>query len=223
MNKILVHIAPTRSGHNFLRYNLCSWLQIDPRAHYWNFEDIFPENVKEKINQKCQKIKKHREPNLNFIYVISNRDLLNWIASIYKQQENHNQFTKVILDHWVATTKEIFNETNYLPNKIPIIFDKFVKERSYRLKICNQIKGKYNEDFISHVPRANQGSSFDQLKFQNKGHKMEVTTRYKAYLTNTLFRANIYGEALDLYQKYFELDQEKRNFINSINEAIFKE
>ena len=56
--KILIHLAPPRSGHNFLKLNLCSWMGIDYRLNYWNFEGVSPSQFTSRLKSGSERMER---------------------------------------------------------------------------------------------------------------------------------------------------------------------
>lgn len=211
-----LHIAVSRSGHNFVLGNIKSWNDCNYKRKYVNFENFLPEHYDISI----------AESNLNrfpsSITVIQTRDLLNWFASMvcFGISVNVNRLNHYI-NVWVEINKEYFHETNYLPNNfIRISYDDFFKSETYRRSICEKIGGaKYNEKMLNHIPDNGEGSSFDKLKYQDMGQKMDVLIRYKQisderqWVWKTL-KDN--PEAIELYLKHFDVSDEQKKFIDNI-------
>ena len=86
--EILLYLAPSRSGHNFIKENVSSWLGINldnmvktvngrVKQGYWNFENFVPE----RFDTKYKNTLKEFGPPTKVI--ASTRDLLNWVSSFY--------------------------------------------------------------------------------------------------------------------------------------------
>lgn len=203
----------TRGGHNFVKMNLLSWKKMG----FVNLESELPRayNIH---------LKRYVPSNQVPVNVLVQRDLLNWLASYFQARINNKN--KKPIDHrmdefittWGELTKEFFNETDYVPNKIPIIYDKFKSSKEYRQKICKEFGGKYNELKLNYIPHNGQHSSFDGKRFQNKGNKMQTELRYKQFI-GTQYEANYldflrkHPNVVDLYLKYFDVDDNKLELI----------
>ena len=224
MKIILVHAAPTRSGHNFLRFNLCSWLKIDPRVDYWNYEGISPSGFLERFNKDYrafEKIANRKKLHIPYMVpILTNRDLLDWLASIYKQTENAGrEHTIVNLDNWHSTTREIMKPGISHDFDFRFTYDEFISSEEFRRDLCEQMNGKYNEDYLNFVPKANKGSSFDKLTHQDHGSSMKTTERYLEYTNNETYKENLrmYPEVLYTYGYAYKPSPEKVAFVKSLN------
>jgi hypothetical protein len=216
MDLIILSIA--RSGHNFVRNNIISW---KPYEKYFNLETIKPKNY----NNELKKLGKNKINNKkdNIIVV---RDLLNWLSSYLKFQfygHNFNSISRVYdyCNYWELITKEGFNETNYLSDKVTVIYDLFKVDRDYRKNICNKIGGYYNENNLDIVTIEGNGSSFDYYNYQKNGNKMNTEKRYQYFINSHM--EHIYLDilkkrprAVKLYKKYFNLNREQLDILKKI-------
>ena len=223
---ILIHNSPGRSGHNFIRFNVCSWLGLDPRSFYLNYEGIPPSRLKARMksdNRVRGNIFERRGIHYivpRTIKIISNRDLLDWMASMYKSRENKSASeTHINLGSWAEYTREIYGMTNHFPGAVGIIYDLFATSETYRRVICDNVGGEYNEEYLNFVPPPNRGSSFDQMNFQGQGSSMSTTKRYLAYIHNSTYRENLerYPEVVELYKSTFKPSPQKLTFLESLN------
>jgi hypothetical protein len=145
---------------------------------------------------------------------------LDYIANPPKDWYETWQINKVkrVLDHWLIISKEFVNETEYIPEFQRLYYDEFVKSRAYRKEICNNLGGEYNENMIEFVPGAGGHSTFDRNKYKDRGSEMEVLERYKLFDSRDdgfLLKLKEHP-AMDFYLKNFEVDKDKKKFINSI-------
>ena len=208
----LVILTVPRTGHYFIKNNLLSWKNY---YNYINFESVTPQQCLESLNT-------YNKNDVDII--ILTRDLLNWLASYLKLVLNDTNIINLVYNRcgiWEIITKEVFNETNIIKNKISIIYDEFKLNSHYRKKICNKINGDYNEDQLNIVPHYGYYSSFDGDSYQNIGNKMETDKRYEYFLNND--GKDIYFDvlkkhpnAISLYEKYFNITNKQKEIINSI-------
>lgn len=211
-----LHIAVSRSGHNFVVRNIESWIDPSYKRRYVNLENFSPEYYSISISESNHNRFK------SSICVIQTRDLLNWFASMVYFGKPVNVYRlKNYINIWLEINKEYFLETNYLPNNfIRILYDDFFKSEIYRRNICEKIRdAKYNEKMLNYVPDRGEGSSFDGLKYQDMGQKMDVLNRYKQISDEKKWVWKILkdnSEAIELYLKHFDVSKEQKMFIESI-------
>lgn len=224
--KILVHLAPPRSGHNFLKLNLCSWLGIEWRLHYWNYEGVSPvffhkrydkESSKyiQTVERSAKRFTRRIDTNVQFIKVLSNRDLLDWLASIYKQGERAGGKPGVMdLSSWGEYTEEIGNPHSEF---ITFTYDSFRDSRRYRQDLCKEIGGEYGEGLLDQIPKAGKGSSFSGTG--GKGSDLQTGERYRHYVDNEIYKENLrsYPQVVDLYRRVFSPSPEKLAFLESLD------
>jgi len=221
-------ISSSRSGHNFVMNNIKSWIK-DINYNYTNIENITP--MKFRLDNGYYSIQD------NSINVIVVRDYLNWLASYlplmkvnlinyrdgYDDSVLMNEMNQQI-KIWCETVKEFYGETNYVNNKVLVIYDDFFTLKEYRENICDELNGDYNEDKLNEVAINGYYSSFDVDKFDGNANEMKVDERYLQILDTEYH--DIYlkilmnnQEALDLYFKYFNLSDNKKEFINNLNKV----
>jgi hypothetical protein len=212
-----LYIANSRSGHNFIKKNIFSFLNDESisKRFYVNLENFSP--------KEFNRISTNLLPNDNSIYIISTRDLLNWYASGIRQKKKHNEnlnveeISNLFLTKWLEIANEYFNP-EYVPEFIRVYYDDFVKSESYRRSICDKVNGDYNEDLLNFVTIAGGHSSFDGDKYQDRGSEMKVLERYKLWeSTSDPFLLKLKEHpALEFYLKNFDVDKDKKKFIKSI-------
>ncbi|MGP1383520.1 MAG: hypothetical protein ACTS2F_08155 [Thainema sp.] len=149
--------------------------------------------------------------------VIIIRDPFNLIASRIKGnivRENARNFdllkvyskTINLPEMWLAYAKECLGETNYLNNhKVIIRYNSWFSDESYRQSIAEQMGLDFSDAGFDEVVRAGGiGSSFDGTDFSGKASEMEVLTRWKHLVDNSLFREMISTPGLiDYSEKLF--------------------
>lgn len=160
----IYHIAPKRSGHAFVGNMVKSWVN----DNYIDCENMIPKRA-----DICTKD----------IIILQTRNLYNWYAS-YAASRIGKNINNSMVRSWYEITKEFFKTTNYFLNHkvIRVYFDEFVKSRKYREKICEQLKGNYNEDYLDYVGVNGNGSSFDFR--EKKGSEMDVNNRWQLLNAN---------------------------------------
>lgn len=235
-------IANSRSGHNFVKQNINSWMGQVPKStvnkkfrRYTNFENFSPQSFDEAIINIDMNEYPH---SISFILT---RDLLNWYASVIHfthRPRLTDDGTKILrptnikhlrayINSWTAITKEFYDETNYLPpDFIRVNYDEFFKSQEYRKNICNQIYGaEYNEDYLNITSPAGRGSSFDGVKYKNNASEMKVLERYKQmekkyhHLWNVLVE---FPETIELYLNNFNITDDQKEFVENLKRKQFR-
>lgn len=238
MNKYdnIIIYANSRSGHSFITQNILSWLGVDENI---TIRGAVKDIVVNDQNLKCYNFENRNiqhngrfferfniDVNERNLIFIQTRDYLNWLASSLMTLDNF--YPKIYTDKldtlntlsiiWLRYAKEIFGETNFIPSAIKINYDCFRKYDIYRKEICDEIGGKYTEKYLNVVHEKGYYSSFDGDKYQNEAYKMKVDERYLQILETEYkdiylesLRQN--KEALFIYAKYFNIDQNKKEFI----------
>lgn len=204
INMNLSIIAISRSGHNFLKENIKAWL---PNSVIYDLENLFGcPDTDAAILLKT---------DFNIILL---RDYLNNIASMCFLNINYEN----CLISWKNLVFESFKKTNRIGKKIIVFYEDFKDNEDYRKNICNQICGNYNELKLNYVPNCNGNfSSFDKNKYKNNGTKMNTNSRWKQILNTKnkklfidIIKSN--KNNINLYLKYFNVSNEKQQFINKI-------
>jgi len=225
-------MASSRTGHNYVRSNVLSWLGTS-----WDKQDIIYQNWENERPLIYEaKLKRYNMVNNDKILVaVLTRDYLNWLASyiimISETFYNNPQWDTrkyppiqdtilQTVDAWEHITKEYFGITNYIPSSIKILYDDFFKDRMYRRNICDKMGGEYNENYLNVITQAGGGSSFDKFNYQKNAQQMNPYNRYLEII-DTEYK-DIYIEilkkkynVLKLYLKKFDVNDEQKNFIRN--------
>lgn len=201
--------ANSRSGHSFIMNNL---IGRNGSIKYKNFENSSPAEYKKLIINNRINLSTDKK-----IKVIVIRDLLNWLSSYYTLIGFNNRDPLKI---WNNLVLEFFGETNFLGERtIKIIFDEFISNSEYREDILNNDIYRFQRFDSEMVPENGGGSSFDKMKFNGFGSKMDVLGRFKIIRENpdpfiNILRKN--DKTLDLYYKYFNISEEKEKILKLI-------
>lgn len=201
----------SRSGHNFIKDNIESWTGAYPR----DVENPMGPGLSGSFNIICV------------------RDYLNNLASLCKSKPS---FIDKSINSWGFLAKEAFNESFLIKNRIPLIYDKFRKDKDYRIKICKLIEGNYNEDKLNTIPKNGMISHFPMgqevqsdpekmkeflQKYKNKANKLKVHERWKQIQETDkeyfLKKIKQNTQNVELYLKHFEVEEEKIEFLEENN------
>jgi hypothetical protein len=220
MNNISL-IAPSRSGHNWTATVIRSWFEDDTKVR--QFEAVNPVDFPAAFERRLRwNPVNPADPVHNVLQV---RDYLNWAASWtkYNLRSGHayrKQKVVQLFDNWLAITKEAFNETSYLGNKVVLLYDHFAQNEAYRKSVCLLLDGDYNEEMINFVPKGGMGSSFDSYNKQGNGSEMDVLSRWKWFLTEEgseyIDYLKVKKNILEYYVDKFDLSSGQSNLVNEI-------
>jgi hypothetical protein len=101
-------------------------------------------------------------------------------------------------DVWLSFAKEAVGDTNVIPNKIVVNFNRWFSDREYRVALANTIGVEFTDKDINVVPEFGDGSSFDGLDFNGNAQMMNVLDRWRSFRNNEWFRDFFTDEVLDL-------------------------
>lgn len=157
------------------------------------------------------------ELNPDIVYIpdhILKRDFINFNEFTVNPEE----LLESALDNWFEISKEYIGSTNFLPEFQKVYYDSFFTNKIYRINLCNNLNGIYNEDNLNIMSFNPNHSSFDGPEFDGNTQKMKVLERYKNILNIKDFQRFIKiikeHKALDFYLNNFEIDDDKKIFIN---------
>ena len=218
MEKSIVIFSTGRSGHNWVANLMRSWL---PRDYVVRKMESEPPNRYDEVMYG-----RHGElydPEWPVIVLV--RDYLNWAASWIKHEYNSNSVSvpeRIMqrADIWYAVCKEGFYDTSYIKNKTLINYDWMTADRNYRMELCNQFGGNYNESKLNHVTHQGEGSSFDGVRYQNHASEMMVRERWRWFLSEEGEPYQCYlslrPEILEYYIDNWELPDSKLRLCETI-------
>jgi len=214
--KNIILLASSRSGHNFTGFMIRSWC---PDDRFFQFEAISPEDFERNKDRRnvCR--------GIETITVIQVRDYLNFSASWVKFCLNRGDAWKEdnilnMLDTWLKITKEAMYDSDYIGNKITLIYDQFVQNESYRKAVCSLLDGEYSEAGLEIVATGGQGSSFDHFTLQGNGSAMKVVDRWEWWLSEEaeefLHLLKVKKNILEYYTDQFDLSPGQSKLVNEI-------
>jgi len=221
--KNIVIIACCRSGHNFVRQMIQSW---SPELLIINFEDVQPQDYaqaqKSIIMGTCQIDSDFSSHKINWanktFNIIVFRDLLNWWASYLKwiPKPLSDYKRDLAFKIWTSQLEEAYTG-KYLNYSLLVGYEIFHSSRSFRLMVCDTLKGEYNEDMLDIVTPQGKGSSFDGLI--KKGFEMATDFRYKQIMESDLRGEYIRGlrenpDAIEAYKRFLPLTVDQENVCN---------
>lgn len=219
MNNIAL-IAPSRTGHNWTAEIIRSWFEFDTTLH--QFEAIKPVDFLLAFEQRTRRNWNETDTVSNVLQV---RDFLNFAASWtkYNLRSGHAYKSRKVtdlFDIWLCVSKEAFNDTAYIGDKIVLLYDQFVQNEAYRKSVCMLLDGDYTEEKINFVPNGGMGSSFDQYSKQGNGSEMNVLNRWEWFLTEEgseyIPYLKMKKNILEYYTDKFDLSHGQSNLVNEI-------
>lgn len=146
--------------------------------------------------------------------IVAIRDIRNCIASRLKWQDvragSPFRIDTVPIKLWIAYAKQALGEKDYFNGHcITIKFDLWAKNEKYRKQLQEQLVSKFKwaldfeigEDQVKEVSKLGGGSSFDQLEYKGKAHKMKVTERWKKFKNDERYKRLMTDEVLRLNER----------------------
>lgn len=109
--------------------------------------------------------------------VILLRDIKNHIASLMKMYGN--SLGSHIINDILSRYKEALNETNYLENRVVVLFDLWFLSKDYRKDMCKKLGLDFYDYGLNEVTSFGNGSSFDSQNYNGNAQSMKVRERYK--------------------------------------------
>lgn len=217
---IIQHISPKRSGHNYTREAMQSWL---PEATIVDQENFRPKNIRMLDKEPMD------------VIVLQTRDLLNWTASYVVHLLHNYQLvnkpkqlspTRMVCVHaWLAISMTFYGVTRYLEYRtgVPVVriyYDAFTKSEEYRRQVCAELGGVYTEKTLKQVNGSGRGSSFSGLEYNGRGQEMNTLQRYRDVSGDIwLFYVYMFERhhgLLKFYKKHQLPNQDKLEFINQL-------
>jgi hypothetical protein len=127
-------------------------------------------------------------PMNDILHIFIVRDPFNLFASrmSHVRPYAHIKNIKKFCEEWKTYAREFLGITNYIPNKLPISYNKWFSNKRYRRKLTKTIGGS-DVDSVNNITSYGNGSSFDKMKFNGKANQMKVLERWKHYARNELF------------------------------------
>lgn len=186
--------------------------ELDTLVHSYEEQRFSPTYLKLNdfyLNQQEVKV----ENRYNILIL---RDPFNLMASRIKSGYTTTWRTPRLnqVDLWVLYAKEFTGETNLLPNKVCINYNRWVLDKAYRKEIAAILGLTFTDGGFSEVSEIGGGSSFDGTEKNAKAAEMQVMDRWKQYKENSLFLDFFENrQVVAYYQRIFERNNEIDRFI----------
>ncbi|MFW6129651.1 MAG: hypothetical protein ACOC56_00615 [Atribacterota bacterium] len=131
--------------------------------------------------------------------IIVMRDPFNHFASRFKKNLKHKKdrprrhaSNKKLIDKfkplWIKYAKEVLGDTNYIPDKYVILYNKWFTDIEYRKKICEDFGVQCDDAHREYIPKFGCGSSFSSCLKQGHGSNLDVLNRWQVFEDNSSFR-----------------------------------
>lgn len=165
----------------------------------------------------------HYDPEWPVILLV--RDYLNWAASWIKHEVNSGsaavpEWIMKRADIWYAIVREALDDTQYIKNAIVVSYDSMTATQIYREQLCESLGGTYSESMLDQVTHQGEGSSFDLMRFQDRGSQMLVRERWRWFLGEEGEPYQCYlsmrPQILEYYMDNWELPESKLQLCESI-------
>lgn len=166
-------LSTTRSGHNFIKAVIESWL---PDCVITVLENCLPKDIWQyKLDPR----------SFNIIVI---RGFKNFLASSVKSYLDEHGLASPWRESMglkIKAYRAILGESKtkgHFDHDMIIYYDLFCVNTKYREELCKQLGGQYTEERLGFVSDEGNGSSFDHLDYQGEGYKMKVLDRHKQIL-----------------------------------------
>lgn len=166
----------------------------------YNFENADPEKI---INSNTPEQWRHYVgPSKEKYNVLILRDPFNLFASKLRWARG-KKFTPKLddaqqwVDLWIKYAREFVNESDLVPQKVCISYNKWFSDKAYRRELASKLKLPFTDDGRESVAKwgpTTWGDSFDGLRFEGHATKMKVTERWKKYKDDP-FYVNLFRDS----------------------------
>lgn len=142
------------------------------------------------------------------------RDPFNLFASRQKKENDilENRYSlkddaerAALISLWKEYAREFLGETNLLPNKRTISYNRWFSDRDYRQRLSASFELEFSDDTMDTVLPIGGGSSFDRTRKDADASSMKVFDRWTHYRDDPFFKAIFTGdpELVELSQRIF--------------------
>ena len=100
---------------------------------------------------------------------------------------------------WKAYAEEFLGETHHLPNKVPISYNAWFADQTYRAGLAERLGLPFSDRGLNQVARwgpALWGDSFDGLAYDGRAQDMDVLERWKRFRDDDLYLSLVVDERL---------------------------
>lgn len=126
-------------------------------------------------HQGCKIIDSFLGKSAKTINVVLLRDAFNmWIKDMPYPPKPHNP------ELWKAYAKEYLGETDFLPDKVTVNYNRWFIDRDYRQSISKQLGLLFSDCGLNQVTDYGGGSNFDGTSFDGNAQLMNVLNRWES-------------------------------------------
>ena len=120
------------------------------------------------------------------INIVLIRDPFNLIASRMKGGWDTEEATAKAVRLWKIHARECLGDTNFLQNKLVVLFHDWFSDIEYRKSMSKEIGFPFTDDGKSTL--GHWGSSFDGKAYRNNANEMKVLERWRYYKDQAWFQ-----------------------------------
>lgn len=146
----------------------------------------------------------HNFPIKDTNNIIILRSWFSWCASVCGLGNLYETERNDLVLSWKNQAKEILGDTNLVPDKKVILYDKWVKSERYRRKLAKVFRLEFTDIGYNRVAHHGSGSSFDLQKYDGKAYEMKVLERHKLKMGDGRYQVMANDlEAIELNKRIF--------------------
>jgi len=137
------------------------------------------------------------------VNVLVIRDPFNHLASLLKDHQRtrrRHDYSKFV-GTWKACAKEALGETNFVPDKYCILYNRWFADPEYRKRVAAHFGTAGDDGSLATVSPNGKGSSFDGNAFDGRAQEMEVLLRWKQFKLNAKYWSILKDDELWRYAK----------------------
>ncbi|MEL6604707.1 MAG: hypothetical protein AAFP20_15955 [Cyanobacteria bacterium J06614_10] len=126
------------------------------------------------------------------------RDPFNLFASRLKQKFTKTKAPKMsMVALWIEYAKEFVGESQYLRrNRICVNYNRWFADEDYRRELASQLDIPFTDAGIDKVTGFGGGSSFDGTGLSGQARAMDVTSRWRTFAEDPVYRKLFENEAV---------------------------
>jgi hypothetical protein len=166
-------VAPQRSGHRWIIQVIESWGCLTQ-----NLEDLVLDGFEHRLRSGTAGV----EWMNGALYVLVVRGFFNWLASAMLLNVTRKKNVGVAVDRlsriWYGIAVEARGISRFIRHpKVVVRYELFKRDEASRRLLCDFLGGVYSEERIDLVPTGGGGSSFDGIKYRDRGSEMVTNGR----------------------------------------------
>lgn len=178
------------------------------RAEIFSIEDFDPPDWQKYDMANFRQLREADEVRVALVV----RDPFNWIASSKKISVPADLHGHEISERrnaiWKRQVCECLGETDYIPGRIAISFNRWFCDRDYRQAIAEFFDVSFTDAGLNEVSHHGQGSSWTKRQFDGQAQKMPVLERWREFAYERWFQDAIDDEMMGLSEEFFRFTPE---------------